>query len=379
MDIDARINWMPGMELTAQTFLELDRNLDFRQQVAVRAALGGQRLGLLPGAPFLCQGVFVKNTYEIERFQCLAVLPSGRILSADEKVTLTIPMLFGEEYYLTVTYGDQDCRFEREEVPYVSKRKVYALHTLEELPKEDLLPVARFRVKDGVFSVDPDFIPPCLLLEADPRFKEFASALLEKLQVLSSHANLEEGEGKRAFLRYLFQLKGNPLDGDVKEFVQFTQEVAQAVDYYIVTLNTENPVPVPAPSQYDVQKWMQWLLDYLSGAVSILDSVVLEDNSIDYEALLAQAKAELYERLHPELREQLLKQIKEELQQELSEKLSVALRQFIEGEVKPGVHDTLFSELDPSLHDRLYQELYEQLYNALYVPTPEEKAFFPMI
>ena len=51
MDIDARINWMPGMELTAQTFKELDRNLDFRQQVAVRAALGGQRLGLLPGAP----------------------------------------------------------------------------------------------------------------------------------------------------------------------------------------------------------------------------------------------------------------------------------------------------------------------------------------
>ena len=62
-------------------------------------------------------------------------------------------MLFGEEYYLTVSYGDQDHRFEREEVPYVSKRKVYALHTLEELPKEDLLPVARFKVKDGVYIV----------------------------------------------------------------------------------------------------------------------------------------------------------------------------------------------------------------------------------
>ena len=174
MNIDARINWMPGMELTAQTFRELDRNLDFRQQVAVQAALGGRRLGLLPGAPFLCQGVFVKNTFEIERFQCLAVLPSGRILSADEKVTLPIPMLFGEEYYLTVSYSDQDRQFEREEVPYVSKRKVYALHTLDELPKEDLLPVARFQVKEGVFSIDPDYIPPCLLLDADPRFKEYA-------------------------------------------------------------------------------------------------------------------------------------------------------------------------------------------------------------
>ena len=28
------------MELTAQTFLEMDSNLDYRQQMAIRAALG---------------------------------------------------------------------------------------------------------------------------------------------------------------------------------------------------------------------------------------------------------------------------------------------------------------------------------------------------
>ena len=379
MDIDARINWMPGMELTAQTFKELDRNLDFRQQVAVRAALGGQRLGLLPGAPFSCKGVFVKNTFEIERFQCLAVLPSGRILSADEKVTLTIPMLFGEVYYLTVTYGQENRSFEREEVPYVSTVKEYALHTLDELSREDLLPVARFLVRDGVFSVDADYIPPCLLLETDSRFREFASAYVAQLEALAAHANLAEGEGKRAILRYLFLLKGYQFDGDVREFVQLTQEIAQAIDYYIVTPNKESAVPVPAPTQYDIREWLQWLSDYLAGAASILDGVVLEDNSIDYEALLAQAKAELYERLHPELRELLLQQIEEELRQELGEKLSATLKQFIDGEVKPSLHDTLSSELDPSLHDRLYEELYKQLYDALYVPAPEEVDFCPLI
>ena len=367
------------MELTAQTFKELDRNLDFRQQVAVRAALGGQRLGLLPGAPFSCKGVFVKNTFEIERFQCLAVLPSGRILSADESVSLTIPMLFGETYYLTVSYTDESHSFEREEVPYVSARKAYALHTLDELPREDLLPVTRFLMRDGVFTVDPDYIPPCLLLDADPHFREYASAYTEKLEELAAHANLEEGEGKRAILRYLFLLRGYQFDGGVKEFIQLTQEIAQAIDYYIVTANKENAVEVPSPNQYDIAQWLQWLLEYLTGAVSIMDGVVLEDNTIDYEALLAQAKAELYERLNPELRAQLLQQIKEELRQELSEKLSETLKQFIDGEVKPGLHDTLTSELDPSLHERLYTELYEQLYNALYVPSSEEADFCPMI
>ena len=367
------------MELTAQTFRELDRNLDFRQQVALRAALGGSSLGLLPGAPFNSKGVFVRNTYEIARFQCLAVLPSGRILSADEEVALPIPMLFGERYYLTVTYGSQEKTFEKENVPYVRTQKAYAIHSLEELSQEDLLPVARFRVADGVFSEDPDYIAPCLLLNADARFVDYGAAYIEKLQALSTHASLEEGEGKRAILRYLFLLKGYQWDGGVREFVQLTQEIAQAIDYYIVTPHTDNPVAVPSPSQYDIQLWLQWLSEYLTGAASILDGVVLEDNSIDYEAILAQAKAELYERLNPELRADLLRQIKEELREELQEKLSGALMEYHNGSLKDALHDNLSAELDPSLHERLYTELYDALYNALYVPEEEAEAFYPLM
>lgn len=377
--MNSRINWTPGMELTAQTFKELDENLDLRQRMAVRAAIGASRLGLLPGAPFHNKGIFVKNTYEIDSFQCQAILPSGSLLCADEQVMVPIPLLFGEQYYLTVAPGTEERSFEKEGVPYVTTQKVYAIHTLEDLDKEDLFPIARFRVSDGVFSVDPDYIPPCLLLDADDRFAGFGATYVEKLQALISHGSLEEGEGKRALLRYLFILKGYRWDGGVREFIQLTQEIAQAIDYYIVTPHTENPVAIPAPSQYDTQQWLQWLSEYLSGARSILDTVVLEDNSIDYEALLAQAKAELYERLNPELRADLLHQIKEELREELREQLTSNLMNFVNGEIKPGLYETLSSELDPSLHERLYKELYEALYNALYVPEEEEEEFYPLL
>ena len=293
MDINSRINWMPGMELTAQTFKELDQNLDFRQKAALRAALGGSRLGLLPGAEFNNKGVFVKNSFEIERFQCLAVLPSGTIVNADEKVAVPIPMLFGAQYYLTVSAGTEEHTFEKEGVPYVRPQNVYSIHSLEEIGEGDFFPVARFKVADGVFSLDPGFIPPSLLLSVDGRFAQYGAEYAAKLQALAEHKNLEEGEGKRALLRYMFILKSYRWDGGVREFIQLTQEVAQAIDYYIVTPHTDNPVAIPMPTQYDVQLWLQWLSDYLDGAASILDTVVLEDNSIDYEALLAQAKAEL--------------------------------------------------------------------------------------
>ena len=379
MDIDARINWMPGMELTAQTLRELDRNLDYRQQVAVRAALGDARLGLLPGSEFSCKGTFVKNSYEIERFRCLAVLPSGRIISADEKVSLPIPMLFGTEYYLTVGYGEEEHSFEKEGVPYVSTRREYAVHALDELDKADLLPVMRFRVSDGVFAVDPGFIPPCLLLSEDARFAEYGAAWAEKLQALAAHGSLADGEGKRAILRYLFRLRGYDWTGSVKDFVALSRELAQAIDYYIVTPHTDKPVEVPAATQYDIQKWLQWLSDYLAGAVSILDGVVLEDNAVDYEALLAQAKAELYERLNPELYEKLLQQVKEDLRAELKTELTDSLNGYVDGDVRPGLHVALSTELDSALHDKLYPELYDALYNALYVPEAEEEAFYPLL
>ena len=379
MDINARLNWAPGMELTDRTFTQLEENLDFRQRVAVRAALGGSRLGLLPGAEFSCKGVFVKNNFEIERFVCMAVLPSGSIVSADEKVVVAVPMLFGAQYYLTVGVGEERHSFEKEGVPYTGPRNEYAIHSLDELEKEDVLPVARFSVSDGVFSLDSGFIPPSLLLSSDGRFAEYGQAFVSKLQALAEHRSLAEGEGKRAVLRYIFQLKGYPWDGGVREFIALTREIAQAIDYYIVTPNTDAPVSVPSPTQYDVQLWLQWLSDYLDGALSILDTVVLEDNTIDYEALLAQAKAELYERLNPELRADLLRQIKEELRTELQEQLSDKLMTFINEELKPRLHDTLSGELDPSLHERLYQELYDALYNALYVPEEEEETYYPLL
>ena len=166
------------MELTDQTFKELEENLDFRQRVAVRAALGGSRLGLLPGAEFDCRGVFVKNNFEIERFLCSAVLPSGTIVTADEKVVIAVPMLFGAQYYLTVGLGDETHSFEKEGVPYVCPQKAYAIRSLDEMQKEDVVPVARFKVSDGVFSLDADFIPPSLLLSSDKRFMDYVLCYL---------------------------------------------------------------------------------------------------------------------------------------------------------------------------------------------------------
>ncbi|MCR4582088.1 MAG: type VI secretion system baseplate subunit TssK [Prevotella sp.] len=400
MDINARINWMPGMEITAQTFREIDECLDYRQKVALRAALGSNRMGLVPGAPFSGKGIFVKSTFEIERLQCLALLPTGRILNVDEKVVVNIPMLFGSQYYLTVGFGEGQTAYEKEGVPYVRPEYAYAIHTFEELEEDELFPIARFNVNEGVFSLDEDYIPPSLSLNADPRFGEYLDRYTEKVQTLATHQNMAEGEGKRALQRYTFILKSYNRQEFLQHFVLLTQEIAQAVDYYVMRPNTEQPQEVPVPHQTDIQQWLGWLDSYLLGAATVLDGVVLEDNTIDYEALLAQAKKELYEQLHPELIEKLLLETKEELQNDMKQ-LSDNLTSYINDTLYPKMKDEVSESVDTQmtqlsdhineefkhmgvvmqkdLYEALYVPLFDNLFNALYVPEPEEKEFVPLI
>ena len=379
MNINARINWKPGMELTAQTFLDMDANLDFRQQVAIRAALGDRCMGLLPETTFDCSGSFYVNKFEIERFRCTALLPSGKIIQVDEPVSISVPMLYGSVYYLTVGFGTGQSTFEKEGVPYIRPQYSYAIHTIEEVMSNDVLPITRFVVNNGTFAVDNDFVPPCLMLSSHKVFNELKQHYADQLLKLAEHKNLKEGDGKRAMQRYLFMMKAFNMEGRVADFVTLTQEIAQAVDYFIMRPNTEQQVEIPQPVQGDIMMWLRWLEEYLTGTAAMLDGVVLEDDTIDYEALLAQAKKELYDQLNPELYAKLLEKIKEELRDELTMSLRNELTSYMEDTVKPELGRILSDELNEKLYEKLYTELFEHLFNALYVPEPEEKEFIPMI
>lgn len=379
MNINSRIDWKAGMAISAQTFLELDENLRHRQQAATRA-VNGNEFGLIPFTEFDRQGGFVRNKLEIDHLACMALLPSGKILHIDEKVVVTVPLVYGNEYYLACGFGEKEVEFDVKEVPFVRPEYTYGIYSLSELEGTDLFPVMKFKVSDGIFSIDESYIPPCLYLSSDNRFQPYLEQLTKQVSLLAEHPNLESGEGKRAFQRYAYLLKSYDTQGRTCPFIQLTYEIAQAIDYYIVMPNTETPVTIPAYSGYDIANWLDWLDSYLHNAAGTLDKVVLEDHSIDFDELKAQIKAELYEQLRPELYEQLYTELKAKLYAEISEDLTVRLTDHINQQLKTELHDLLSGELSEELYESLYKNLYESLYNALYVPVEkEEDEFTPLI
>lgn len=380
MDINARINWKPGMEVTAETFLGMNRHIDFQQQTAIRAALGNTLIGLLPDSEFNNEGSFVRNTFEIPNFRCTALLPSGRIIDANERAVVNIPMLYGSQYFLTVTISDEQTEFEKEGVAYVRPQYVYGIHALEEIDGKDYMPVARFKVQDGVFSLDDNYIPPTLEPVCDPRFKEWQEKMAGRLESMANHKNMADEFGKRALLHYLFVMKSYNLKNTTSHFIGFTQEIAHAISYYVGQVAPGMPQELPTPTPYDMEAWLQWLDNYMAGAISLLDGVVLEDNSIDFDALKAEIKSELYEQMIPELHDRLKEELRTELSDELKTLLMETTKAYIDDTLKPMLHDQLKEELTDEMYQSLYDALYKALYDALYVPTEkEEDTFMPLI
>jgi len=234
-------------------------------------------------------------------------------------------------------------------------------------------------------------------MTSDPHFAAYLDMFTDLMAVISEHENLEEGDGKRAMMRYLFVLKGFSRKNSVHDFVMQLQEIAHAIDYFIFKPHSDQAYEVIEPSQVDIRYWLEWFYNYMQGAVTVLDKVVLVDNTIDYDALLRQAKEELYAQLHEELIVKLLSETKEELMRLVREELTNSLdaqtrtlTDYIDNTMKPQLREQIQSEmkaeiermrddLTDSLYDHLYTILFEHLFNALYVPEPEDEKFVPLI
>lgn len=363
-DINARIDWQTGMELTAQAIKELGLNLDYKQRVA-NCIANNNRIGILPNSEFHCQGAFVKNVLEINNLKCRALLPSGKIVDADEDVTINIPVLYGDKYYLTVSFGDKEIQFDKEEVPFVRPQYIYELHSIEEIEQGDYMPIMKFDVADGMFTISQSFIAPCLLIKSNDSFESYTETYIEGIEQLADHSNLEEGEGKRCLLRYLFLLKSYDKNESTHNYMQFVQEIAQAVDYYIMTPNMETAPDIPDYSMFDAEEWLSWFEEYLDDAKGVLDDVVLEDHGIDIEKLKAEIKMEIHDQMYTELLDQIKKEIEEQYAPEIQEQAKEKLTQYIDDVLRKQLDADLKDELPPMIYDKLYQALYDALHDAL--------------
>lgn len=379
MDINSRIDWKYGLELTPDTFIAFDGNLDARLQ-AVTRMMGLGVFGLLPNSSFECTAVFVRKNVEIDQLRCCALLANGDLLDIDEDVVVPMPLLFGNEYYLTVKMDDKKIESSEKNVSILKPIYIYGINTLAEIELNgNMFPLVKFNVSESVFSIEKEYIPPCIQLSSHAGFAEYITFLAHKLEEIAQHKNFESGEGQRTFIRYAFELQGYRLSYKVQDFAELMREIVLAIQYYIFKPNNQNSNIDLNYSLYDIRKWMSAVKEYLEGAVAVLDRVVLVDNTIDMEVLKAEIKKELHDEIYALLYERVYAEMNGNIRTKIHDDIKETVVEYIHVDLKGVLKNELDIEISDKLQKVLFQDLYDKLYEALYVKPEEEQDFLPLI
>lgn len=368
------------MSLTAEAMSQLDENIDFRQMAAMRAILA-DRFGLLPGAPFKCEGTFVRNNYEVIGLRCMAMLPSGWMIDIDESVSVSVPMLYGTTYYLAIGLSENLKDFEHKDVEFLRPEYSCCILSADELAQNDVIPVTRFIVKNDVMNVSPSYIPPCLMLSSSEKFEPYIKQIASKLKELSDHPNMDESRGKRVMLRQYIHLNNLNQNQEVRSFIENLGDIADALRFYIVEPNVPAEIIQPRMKcdYYDVQLYLEWIVNQIDYAKSILDKTPLEEKKPDFDELKAILRKELTEELSDIIEEKVTTRV-DALREDIQAQVSEALKDFLSGEFRR----QLYADLDQNLSENLYQKLYDALYQALHDALYREEEivvddFTPMI
>lgn len=379
MDVNSRINWAPGMELTSDTFKELDDNLHLRRILSFRVSSGNQ-YGVLPDTEFHADGVFSKGCFEVERLECTAILPSGEIINVNEPFSVPLKSLQPGEYLLCVGLGEKNVTFEKNNVQYIRPEYISVILGKEDIDGKDLMPVAKFIVKDGVCNVDRDYLPPCFTIKGSARIQEFRQKAETLLRGIIEHANMPEGDGKATLIRCLYRLKALKEGADIEAVISLAEKMSGAADYFIVRKYEGEKAARPLVERYDIVSGLAAVESYLELAVKVLDETPLEDDSIDYDKLKAEITSELHSKLVPELTESLKATLLETLNGSIEEKLSAALKDYLDGTFRAQLEESLKLTLSEELRTSLYESLYKALYDALYVKEEVvENVYIPNI
>ncbi len=382
MDINSKIKWIPGTVLNIDALNNLDNNLEQRRLISIRASVGN-RFGLLPEREFSADGMFAKGCFEIPALNCIALLPSGNLIDIRESVSIRMPKLSDGVHYCCAGYSGNLIEFEHGGLTYERPQYAYTIQDISGLEKNDVFPIVRFQVADGICTIDNEYIPPCLLLSCDKRLIDYKNLLIDKVSRLEAHKNLTGSMGKDNLFRIILHLRSITDKNTPNELLLLTSELMTIVGQYIVrpySEDSERTTDIPVKSLYDVEMWIKWLIGYLDSALTILDTIVPSDSGLDIEALKKEITDTLHQQLRDELSESIATNLRTLLNEDINGKMSELLKDYLDGTFRAELHNDLSDEIQDNLQGILYSSLYQALYNALFVPdTKEEDIFMPLI
>lgn len=268
MNTDIRIDWQSGMEITPQTFIDMENNIS-ENRLLVRKMIAATNFGVIPRTKFLVSQEIVNNTLMIKQINCDILLPSGQVVVVEnnEPMQLVIPQKEEQVLYLTVELGESIKSFSKEDIPHVANEIKFDFRPLSEI--RNAVPLLKLMQVNGVWSVFDPYILPVMSVRSSVTLLEKLEELKQETQKIIGHEHAMVLEDRVLIMLLLEQLASFPVDDSSRELVVLCKRIASALGYSVYKQRPD----LPSPNLMDIAPYLNAFKFFLSDVATAMNDL----------------------------------------------------------------------------------------------------------
>lgn len=268
MNTDIRIDWQSGMEITPQTFIDMENNIS-ENRMLVRKMIAATNFGVIPRTKFLIAQEIVNNMLNIKQLNCDILLPSGQVVVMENNtpMQLVIPQKDEQVLYLTVELGESIKTFKKEDIPHVANEIKIEFRPLSEI--RNAMPLLKLMQVNGVWSVFDPYILPVMSVRSSVTLLEKLDELKQETQKIIGHEHAMVLEDRVLIMLLLEQLASFPVDDSSRELVVLCKRIASALGYSVYKQRPD----LPSPNLMDIAPYLNAFKFFLSDVATAMNDL----------------------------------------------------------------------------------------------------------
>lgn len=243
MNTDIRIDWQSGMEITPQTFIELENNIA-EYRMMVRKMIAAKNFGIIPRTKFSVVPEIFNDTLLLKQVDCDVMLPSGHMLviESNTNISVNIPIKEARELYLTVEMGDRVNNFNRAGLPIAANEVKFDIKTLPEI--RNAIPLLKLKLINENWTIHETYIMPVMSARSSVALLEKLDELKQETQKIVTHENVELLDDRVLVMILLEQLNTFMVDDSLRDLIVLCMKITNALSYAVFKHKTELPPPI---------------------------------------------------------------------------------------------------------------------------------------
>ncbi len=281
MNTDIRIDWQPGMEITPQTFIDMENNIA-EYRMLVRKMIAAKNFGIIPRTKFSISQEVFNGILLLKQIDCDVLLPTGQVvvIETNANISMNIPPKDVAELYLTVELGDKVNGFNRGGTFLAANEVKFDIKPLEEI--RTAIPLLKLVQNNGNWSVYDGYIMPVMTVRSSVKLLEKLDLLKQSVQKIMEHENINIMEGRVMVEVLIDQLASFSVDDSSRELVLLCKRIATALSYAIHKRKAE----LPAPNIMNVEPYLDAFMHFLEDtavAMNDLKPMMVEVKEVEKE------------------------------------------------------------------------------------------------